>query len=87
MDRTVQTGKRSRTEILGGSLGSFSISLMVLFEAPFHKYLSGPRNYDPELSKSQGCLIPQLEICVLLALRVWALGWLLIGSRYLEVHG
>ena len=32
---------------LGGNLGNFLISFMVLMEVPIHKYFSGPQNCIP----------------------------------------
>ena len=32
---------------LGGNLGNFLISFMVLIEVPIHKYFSEPQNYNP----------------------------------------
>ena len=38
---------------LGGTLGDFKISLVVLIEVPIRKYFSGPQHYNPgKLSSS-----------------------------------
>ena len=36
---------------LGGNLGNFLISFMVLIEVPIHKYFSEPQNYNPDIFK------------------------------------